>query len=39
MKKIWIKIKELTHFRFKVYGYFKRIGEWIVKQYSKFLPK
>jgi len=29
MKKIWIKVKELSH----------KISNWIVKQYSKFLPK
>jgi hypothetical protein len=29
MKKIWIKVKELS----------LKISNWIVKQYSKFLPK
>ena len=33
---IWNKVKELS---LKIKEYFKRIGEWIVKQYSKFLPK
>ena len=33
---IWNKVKELS---IKIKEYFKRIGEWIVKQYSKFLPK
>ena len=33
---IWNKEKELS---LKIKEYFKRIGEWIVKQYSKFLPK
>jgi len=39
MKKIWNKIKELSHLRFRVKEFFLYIGNWIVKQYSKFLPK
>ena len=36
MINIWNKIKELS---IKIKEYFKKIDDWIVKQYSKFSPK
>ncbi len=36
MINIWNKVKELS---IKIKEYFKKIGDWIVKQYSKFSPK